>query len=106
MKKRLHRLAGRELALLLGLLAGATAQAGDLQARVVSSAGEPKPFVRVEVSGPARQTLFTDRDGRLSAMGLPGGSYLVQVSEGYRRMDFRIQVPQRGEVNRTFELKW
>jgi len=91
--------------LLLGLLASAVAQAGVLRATVLSNEGERKPFVRVELSGPTRQTLFTNTNGALS-VELPPGSYVVQVSERNRTMDFRVQVPQQGEVNRTFQLKW
>ncbi len=91
--------------LLLGLLGGPRAEAGGLKGKVVGSAGEPKPYVNLQVSGPESRTLFSGRDGRF-AVELPAGSYTLQITERNRTMHFDVRVPTEGEVDQTFTLKW
>lgn len=93
------------LALVLGLVPSGPAGAGTLRATITGKSGKPKPYVRVEVIGPETRTLFTGQAGQLSTE-LPGGSYVVRVTERNRRMEFTVEVPDQGQINPTLELKW
>jgi hypothetical protein len=95
----------RLVALLPGMLLGLPAAASTLEAQVIGSAGAPKPYVRVELAGPERLILFTNERGKLSRE-LPGGSYVLTVSERNRRQDFPVQVPREGTVSRKLTLEW
>lgn len=82
--------------LVLFLCLGAPlAVAGTLQGTVVGKEGAPKEYVRVEVSGPASRTVFTGEDGSFS-LELPGGRYVLRVSERNRHMSFDVDVPDKG----------
>lgn len=105
MRTSLLRAARLLLSLVLGLLASLPASAGTLQATITGKAGRPKQYVRVEIIGPKTQTLFTGQKGQFSTE-LPGGSYVIRITERNRRMEFNVEVPEQGRINPTLELKW
>lgn len=105
MRTSLPRAACLLLPLVLGLLQSLPASAGTLQATIKGKSGKPKQYVRVEIIGPETRTLFTSQEGQLSTE-LPGGSYVVRVTERNRRMEFSVEVPEQGQINPTLELKW
>lgn len=87
------------------LMASLPAQGAMVKGSVVGDSGQSKAYVRVEVSGPTSQTLFTDAAGDF-AVDLPGGNYVVLVTERNRRMQFDLQVPDKGTTTPSFKLKW
>ena len=95
------------LAVLVVALSAATAHAAALlEGTVLGAAGNPKPYVRIEVSGPRHTTLFTDKDGKFS-LPLEAGKYTLVVSELNRITTFQLEL--RGDearAARTFKLAW
>lgn len=82
------------------------AEGGTLRGRVVGITRNPKPFVRVEISGPQGSiTAFTDNDGSFS-VELQGGQYRIQVIERNQSMQFTIDVPMNGTKDPVFRLAW
>jgi hypothetical protein len=96
------------LATLLVVVLSATAApaASLLEGAVLGAADDPKPYVRVEVSGPRHMTFFTDKDGKFS-LPLETGRYTVVISEANRINTFPLEL-RAGEakVTRTFKLSW
>jgi hypothetical protein len=105
MKASFFRATWRLGALVPSLLVSLPASAGHLEATITGQSGEPRPYVRVELIGPEDQQLFTTQEGKLSAE-LPGGSYVLRVTDRNRRMEFHLDVPQRGQLQRTLKLDW
>ncbi len=105
MKTTLLRAARVLLALAPGGLISLPASAGTLEATVTGRSGKPKQYVRVELIGPQSRTLFTNQHGQL-AVEVPGGSYVVRITERNRQMEFEVEVPEEGEAAETLELEW
>jgi outer membrane receptor protein involved in Fe transport len=62
----------------------AQAQAGTISGTVVSGDQAPLADATVTVTGPAKQTATTGKDGTFTVTGLPDGAYLVSVTHaGY-----------------------
>jgi|SRR5437899_12625801 len=80
------------------------AGAGTLAGLVVGKAENPKPYVRVEISGPQNRTTFTDQDGKFS-VNLRDGRYTINFIEGGRRMEFTADVSASAPAT-TFKLGW
>lgn len=88
------------------LMASLPAQGALVKGSVVGKSGQPRPYVRVDVSGPESQTLFTDAKGTFTA-DLPGGDYIVRITERNQRMQFDLQVSDdEGRTAPRFELRW
>lgn len=88
------------------LMASLPAQGAPVEGRVLSRSGQPKTYVRVEVTGPENQTLFTDANGAFAA-DLPGGDYVVRITERNQRMQFNLRVPDDDSTTTpSFKLRW
>lgn len=88
------------------LMASLPAQGAVVKGSVIGKSGQPRPYVRVDVAGPQSQTLFTDAKGTF-AVELPGGDYVVRVTERNQRMQFDLRVADdEGSTAPRFELRW
>jgi hypothetical protein len=102
-RSRLH--AVRLLILAAALMCSLLASAGTLDASFTETSGRPIQDLRIEVIGPTKRTLFTGEQGRVR-LELPGGSYVLRISDRDRKVDFDLRVPEQGKVSPSFELEW
>lgn len=94
------------LVLLLSVLFGVPGEAATLEATVIGTAQNPKPFVRVEINGPQSTTVFTNNAGKFSVR-LRAGQYRIDIIEMNQRMQFVVDIPGDDRAfNHTFRLAW
>jgi len=80
------------------------AGAGTLNGTILGKAENPRPYVRVEISGPENRTTFTDQGGKFSVT-LRDGRYTITIIEGNRRTEFTADVSANTPAT-TFRLGW
>jgi hypothetical protein len=80
---------------------GSRAAAGILEGVVKGSALSPKKYVRIVINGPVNKVTFTDQHARFK-VDVPDGTYLIQVQERNRSMQFDAECPS----TREYILNW
>lgn len=83
------------LALVLLFARGAAAQnTGQIIGEVKNLEGKPYPDVSVEIKNPDTGKVVntkTDKQGRFTQLGLPGGLYEIRVTHEKDKLDFKVQ---------------
>ncbi|MEX2152910.1 MAG: carboxypeptidase regulatory-like domain-containing protein [Gemmatimonadaceae bacterium] len=78
-----------------------------LRGRVIDSeTGNPLQVARVSI-GKNSPAVTTDSSGQFQARGLPAGDVQLTIQMlGYATADYRVRMPDSGEVNRVFSLDY
>jgi Carboxypeptidase regulatory-like domain len=90
----------------LALVAPLDVNCATLAGTVTGAAGHSKALVRVDARGPQQRVTVTDSDGKF-ALGLPAGTYTIEIREGNRVVQFSVSIPDgNAPVKRNFALPW
>src|ERR1700738_1174900 len=85
------------LALVLFLAAIAAAQnTGQIVGEVKDLNGKPYADVTVEIKNPDNWNVFTtktDKSGRFTQVGVPGGTYVVTLTKAQDQMSYAVKFP-------------
>ena len=82
-----------------------TTFAGTLQGQVFGLNKAPRPYLRIDFSGPTQITAVTDVNGRYQVSS-QGGSYRARISEQSRRWEEYITIPASGVSTKNVYLSW
>lgn len=105
--KRLIRVLGA-LAFVLLLAASVKAQDGRVTGQVLDTNGKPWPDVTVTLKSDTGRvfTVKTDKDGKYSQIGLPGGMYTITVTNAAVNLNFKEQRPVQPDDSNVFDFNF
>lgn len=86
-------------------LAADSIVSSDVALTVIGRNKQPKPYIRVEISGPENRRIATDRNGMVSTR-LAVGTYMVVLKERSRQKRFELVVEPNQTTEKTFKLPW
>jgi tetratricopeptide (TPR) repeat protein len=96
------------LALVLFLAAIAAAQnTGQIVGEVKDLNGKPYADVTVEIKNPDNGKVFTtktDKSGRFTQVGVPGGTYVVTLTKAQDQMSYAVKFPVESGKDNGFNL--
>jgi len=105
--KRLIRVLGA-LAFVLLLAASAKAQNGRVSGQVLDMNGNPWPGITVTLKSDTGRTFTvkTDKDGKYSQIGLPGGTYTITLTNPAVGLNFSEQRPVQPDDSNVFDFNF